>query len=156
MTNASIQFAYPVESVSRKLTLRKNTASANGKVSTENGIVHFSKQASRFMGAGVKNNLRSLSGAEKKNYLFIRFNQRSTPVSADEIALRSAFTLSVKLAKKWAQDIVHITAIRRAWLSGETRKGVPAAGYTFRGWLTAVGYAVVADGGTIDSDFPNA
>lgn len=145
-----IKYAYFVESVSRKFTLRKNKCSQN------NSYGNFTAEPARFMGGAVRHNTRFGYGAEQKNYMFLRFNPRTTPVTGDERTLRNYFALASKLANKWRKDLTTIGTIMQAWEdpSNGSAQGVHKSGYTFRGWLFAVGYAVAANGGSEASAWP--
>ena len=74
----SIKYAYFVENVSRKFTLRKNKCSQN------NTYGNFTADPTRYMGGAIRTNKRFGYGIETKNVMFLRFNPRSTPVTADE------------------------------------------------------------------------
>ena len=101
-------------------------------------------------------NVRFGYGLVEKNVMFLRFNPRSTAVSADEVLKRQNFGIAAKLARAWRTDLTTIQAISAAWKdeSNGTAKGVAKKGYTLRGWIFAVAYAVVGDGGSATSQWP--
>ena len=145
-----IKYAYFVENVSRKFTLRKN------KCSQRNTFGNFTAEPTRFMGGAVRTNKRFGYGVEQKNFMFLRFNPRSTAVTSDERVLRNNFGTAAKLKNVWRKDLAIIATLITAWNdpSNGSAKGVHKSGYTFDGWLFAVAYAVVADGGSATSPWP--
>lgn len=145
-----IKYAYFVENVSRKFTLRKN------KCSQKNTYGNFTAQPTRYMGGAVRQNSRFGYGLESKNYMFLRFNPRSTPVTSDESLLRTQFGTAAKLRSVWKKDLSVVAALVQAWSdpTNGTAKGIHKLGYTFNGWLFAVAYAVVGDGGSAGSPWP--
>lgn len=151
MANPKITFAFPVESVSRKMTLRKNTASTTQKVAQG---VAIPKEVARYMGAGVRSNVLNDVGVVKKNYFFVRFNQRSTPVTADEQAQRSYFGNASKMAARWKQDLTSIADQLNAFKNHLPRKGVTSYGMSYYKFRFRVAMAVLDDGGTVDSPWP--
>lgn len=157
MAQPKITFAFPVESVSRKMTLRKNTASSQMRVSTGgNSSVSISKEIARYMGAGVRTQSRNDVGVVKKNYFFVRFNARTTPVTTDEQAARTLFANASRLAARWKQDLTSIADQLNAYKNHLPRKGVTSYGMTPYEFRFKVAYAVIEDGGTVDSAWPTA
>lgn len=145
-----IKYAYFVENVSRKFTLRKN------KCSQKNTYGKFTAEPTRYMGGAVRNNSRFGYGAEQKNYMFLRFNPRSTAVTQEENLLRTQFGTASKLARAWKKDLSIVVTLMNAWSdpTNGSAKGVHKLGYTFPGWIFAVAYAVVQDGGSATSQWP--
>lgn len=148
--NPSIKYAYFVDNVSRKFTLRKN------KCSQKNTYGKFTAEPTRYMGGAVRGNSRFGYGLEQKNYMFLRFNPRSTPVTSEENLLRTQFSTASKLRNTWRKDLSIVATLFEAWSdpSNGSAKGVHKMGYTFMGWLFAVAYAVVSDGGSATSPWP--
>lgn len=146
----SIKYAYFVDNVSRKFTLRKN------KCSQSNTFGQFTAEPTRYMGGAVRNNSRFGYGMEQKNYMFLRFNPRSTAVSSDERLLQTQFGTAAKLRNAWKKDLSIVATIANAWAdpTNGSAKGIHKLGYTFYGWLFAVAYAVVSDGGSESSPWP--
>ena len=146
----SIKYAYFVDNVSRKFTLRKN------KCSQSNSYGNFTAEPTRYMGGAVRKNSRFGYGLENKNYMFLRFNPRSTAVTADERALRTQFSAAVALRKAWKGNLQTVALLVAAWQdqTNGSAKGIHKLGYTFNGWLFAVAYAVIADGGSASSEWP--
>lgn len=145
-----IKYAYFVENVSRKFTLRKN------KCSQGNTYGNFTAEPTRYMGGAVRQNSRFGYGNENKNYMFLRFNPRSTPVTSDERVLQTQFSTAAKLRKAWKRDLSVVATLLQAWSdpSNGSAKGIHKLGYTFNGWLFAVAYAVAGDGGSESSPWP--
>lgn len=146
----SIKYAYFVDNVSRKFTLRKN------KCSQSNTFGQFTAEPTRYMGGAVRNNSRFGYGMEQKNYMFLRFNPRSTAVSSDERLLQTQFGTAAKLRNAWKKDLSIVATLVNAWAdpTNGSAKGIHKLGYTFYGWLFAVAYAVVGDGGSESSPWP--
>lgn len=151
-----VQYAFPVESISRKLTLRRNTASDKISVATEDGKVKLDKEVSRYIGTGVRSKKVNGIGIVKENYVFVRFNKRSTSLSQEEQASQTYFGNASKLSTKWRKDLTTITTIMQVYNNGYSRKGVESLGKTLRQFVFNVALEVLMDGGTIDSAWPNA
>ena len=146
----TIRYAYPIESVSRKFTLRKNVCSLS------NGAGVFDEEPAVFMGGGVRKASRFNVADPKVNFMFVRMNARTSPTGANEQVLRNLFTQASKLRKAWKADLATMATVMEDWKdsSNGAAKGVRKAGYTFNGWMFAVAYAVILDGGTVASPFP--
>lgn len=149
-TNRTIKYAYFVENVSRKFTLRKNTCSQN------NQFGNFVAEPARYMGGAVRQNSRFGYGREQKNFMFLRFHPRSTAVSSDERLMRTQFATAAALRKKWKGNLQTVAQLVAAWgdHTNGSAQGVHKLGYTFNGWLFAVAYAVVGAGGSAASEWP--
>lgn len=156
MSKNTIQFSYPVESINRKMTLRRNTASDQTMVHSNGTSVKVEKPVSRYMGSGERKIYRNGLGYISTNYLFVRFNKRGTAVSADELALRLTFSDASKLKKAWQHDMTSTSQAQAAFQAKESRKGVTSVGKSYSGWLFQVAYEVIVDGGTPASPFPQA
>ena len=149
-----IAFAFPVESVSRKLTLRRNTASSTMKVGEGAGRTTIEKEISRYMGSGVRTIRRNDIGVVKKNYFFVRFNARTTPITPDEQQVRTLFSKASKLAARWQQDLASLADQQNAYNNHLPRKGVTSYGMSVRQFRFNVACRVLEDGGTVDSAWP--
>lgn len=145
-----IQYAYFVDHVSRKFTLVKNKCSQN------NTYGKFTAVPAKYMGGAVRQNSRFGYGIEKKNYMFLRFNPRSTSASSDEILARNAFGLASQGMWRWYKDLSQIATITAAWReeSNGSANGVHKMGYTLKGWLFAVAYSYAIEQETIPAQFP--
>lgn len=146
----TINYAYFVENVSRKFTLRKNKCSQSNTYGT------FTADPTRYMGGAVRQNSRFGYGLENKNYMFLRFNPRSTPVTSSERLLQTQFATAVQLRKNWKANLATAALLVDAWAdqTNGSAQGVSKLGYTFNGWLFAVAFAVVGDGGSASSQWP--
>lgn len=141
----SVAYKPQVESISRKFTRRADTASRKFKA----GPVWVAPQG--WMGGGVRTSNRAGLGECKKNFLVIRENVRTSPITANEIALRSRFSESVRGANSILQDLMQLTQVQQMWGTArnsvgtadeKTVNGVSAYGYAgMRQWIMAVQYA---------------
>lgn len=156
MAKQTIQFSYPVESINRKMTLRRNTASDKTTISVNGASVSIDKPVSRYMGSGERKVYRNGLGYVHTNYLFVRFNERGTTVTADELALRMTFGNASKLATRWKKDLSTVSTSLQVYQAKGSRKGVSSVGQSYNGWMFKVAYAVIEDGGTVESEFPQA
>lgn len=150
---SSINYAYFVEDVSRKFTLRKNKCTNNPMGVTDVEPV-------RYMGGAVRTNLRFDTKAVtpvKKNYMFLRFNPRTSGPSASEVQLRQFFTLASKASNIWYKTLASLPLILQDWKepSNGTINGVAKKGYTLRGWLFAVAYSYCTEGTDIPQTYPH-
>lgn len=150
---SSISYAYFVEDVSRKFTLRKNKCSnkAMGVTSVE---------PVRYMGGAVRANLRFDTKAVtpvKKNYMFLRFNPRSSALTADDLQRQNFFREAVQARNRWVKALADLPNILADWKEGSNGsiKGVHKRGYTMYGWLMAVAYAFKEDGADIPVSYPH-
>ena len=139
MAIEKIKFQFPVESINRKLTLKKNTASKTMKVSTESGSrVSLEKPVSRYFGSGTrKRNVKGV-GTLYSNYLFVRFNPRSTPVSSDETIARNRFGFCVTRTQKLRKNLTALTAAVADYNAGATVESVTPYGKTFYQYILNV------------------
>lgn len=145
-----IKYAYFVESVSRKFTLVKNKCSQNNTT----GV--FTAEPARYMGGGVRRNSRFGYGLEEKNYMFLRFNPRTSAMDASEKARQEQFSTAAKLRKAWKANLATAAQMAAAWKdpSNGTANGIAKAGYTSNGWFFVVALSVVQGGGDVTSPFP--
>lgn len=139
MAIENIKFQFPVESINRKLTLRRNTASPTMRVSTEDGTrVAVSKPVSRYFGSGTRKRLLKGVGAVYNNYLFIRFNARATPVSSDESLARQRFGFCTTRTQKLRKALSQIPTITANYNNGVTVKNVSPYGLTIYQYILKV------------------
>lgn len=142
MAIENIKFQFPVESINRKLTLKKNTASSTMKVTTESGTrVAVQKPISRYFGSGTRKRLVKGVGAVYTNYLFIRFNQRSSAVSSDETLARQRFGFCTKRTQKLRKELSQIPTITANYNNGITVKNVSPYGMTLYQYILNVCFA---------------
>lgn len=141
----SVAYQPVVESISRKFTRKANTASRKFKA----GPIWVAPQG--WMGGAVRTSNRAGLGECKKNYLVIRENVRTSPVTAEEITLRSRFSESVRGANAILLDLMQLTQVQQMFITArnsvgtaevKTVNGVSAYGYAgIRSWIMAVQYA---------------
>lgn len=138
---SNIQYAYFVESVSRKFTLKKNTCS-NKDAAPISSTLKLKLQPTRYMGGQVRTTERYGLGAVQKNVMFLRMNPRKSAITADEQAARLNFAAAVAKRKAWKGSLQTVTAIRQDWDNPAvvSRGGVQKKGYTINGWVFAVAY----------------
>lgn len=157
MKKSNVQYSYPLEKVSRKLTLRKNTASDKLRLAIKGeDPITLEKDIARYMGTMKRTYLIKGVGAVERDYLFIRFNKRSTALSAEERAAQTLFGNCAKLRAHWKYSVEDAVKASQAWQDNRTIQGVSPYGKTFTQWTFLVAAAVLDAGGTITSPFPNA
>lgn len=139
MAIENIKFTFPVESINRKLTLRRNTASNQMKVTTESGTrVEVAKPISRYFGSGTRTrNLKGV-GPVRNNYLFVRFNARTSAVSQSELEVRTRFGFCTTRAQMLRKDLTAGQASAANYNGGITVKGVSPYGLTYYNYLLQV------------------
>lgn len=150
MAKQKIQFTFPVESIHRKLTLRANTASDTTRVSTETGKLDIEKPVARYFGAGVRTIKPKGIEPIKTNYVFIRFNKRSTPASSDELIARQRFGFCVTRAQKLRKNLSLIVYITKDYNNGAVVENVSPYGKTFYHYVLGVCFAQF-DSGEVDN-----
>lgn len=160
----TMQVAYPVESINRKLALRREVSTTTKGLGTRHDIVIPGK---RFIGGMVKTNVvpdgKGGLMTIQTQKMFVRKYGRSTPVTANEVTARVRFTKAIKGANACLLDITQITRIDTMWDQAVadpslTLNGVSAAGYTHDGWVKAVQYAGLKlhDHDYNENQFPNS
>lgn len=142
MAIENIKFQFPVESINRKFTLKRNTASSTMKVTTESGTrVFVEKPISRYFGSGTRKRVLKGVGPVYSNYLFVRFNQRSTAVSSDETLARKRFGFCATRAQKLRKELSQIPTINANYNDGVTVKNVSPYGMTIYQYILNVCFA---------------
>lgn len=141
-----IEYAYPIESMSRKMTLRRNTASDLTIVKSGEYPVMIKKEVARYFGGGVRETFIKGLGAVKKNYVFIRFNKRNSEPSTDELAARTAFGTAAQVVNAWRKNIAQFSKIKTAWDANATVKGYNPIGHTLHQWLFLIALALIGAG----------
>lgn len=144
--------AFPIESISRKFALRRETAGAK---SLSNGAKTIKVPSTKFMGGMVRqhsvvsgNNQRT---AFRQQLLFIKKYNRSTPLSTDEVRLRNNFSKVATAVAALMKDLSQISRIQMTYSAcladnRKTLNGVSVVGYgTVRDWVFAVQYAGLKD-----------
>ena len=142
--------AYPIESINRKLALRRETAGSKTYNSGTNDhsvvmpgakyVGGFTRSYSVVTGSGKRETI-------KVQYLNVRKFSRSTPVTTAEINQRNIFRTVSQALVDLMEDLTQVTTIQQKWLaaiadSSKRMNGVSAVGYaTIRQWVFAVQYA---------------
>lgn len=161
----NLVLAYPIESVSRKFALRRETAGAK-EVTTETSK-KIEIPATKFMGGMVRR--RSvMTGTGKieqfaQQSLFVKKYGRSTPVGADEIKARSNFAKVSKAVAGLRVNLTQMSYIQQQWERALTDpniqpNGVGRIGYgNLWDWVFGVQYAgLKADQSYNVDHFPGA
>lgn len=135
-----ITYAYPIESISRKFTLRRNTASSTMRVGAGTTRETVQKPVNRYMGGGVRRKAARGIGTIETNYMFVRFHKRSTPITQDERARQNLFTTTVKWTQQSRNNLSIIANITAAFNSDRTTLGVSSQGLDLYGFIFKVRY----------------
>lgn len=144
MQKETIQFIFPVESVNRKMTLRKNTASSTMRY---NGI-DLQKPVARYMGSGTRYTSRKGVGVSPSNYLFVRFNKRSTQATSDEIQQRNRFGFVSAWVAATRKNLAIISSVLTSYNTETPAAGVVSTGLTFYQFIWLVRAAQYDNGVT--------
>lgn len=146
---SNISYMPVVEHISRKFALRKETVSLKSYHGKSTLIT------SGYMGAGVRYAVVD-GGSTPVNYFFMRKNPRLSPVGANEVDARARFTAAQKWVQEAQEDLGAITdnqiKYRDCRYYGKTIKGISAQSYKMRGFMFAVAYKILKDGGTLPAD----
>lgn len=150
---STIGYMTPVESISRKFALRKETA-GDKLIAVGSGQ---GKLTSKFFGGSVRRYYRAGSGQVMTNVLFFKKYGRITAPSVEELQNRQNFSAASKWANAAAKDISAITHNQQIWdeLVADPSlscNGVYAAGYGERAYLFAYAMSVLATGGTLPAN----
>lgn len=142
--------AFPIESIDRKLALRREKAGSQTVRSGGNEHKVFIPGV-KYMG-GFTRTYSVITGsgkieAIKVQYMNVRKYGRSTPPSVAEITLRNRFAQVSQGVVELLEDLTQVTQIQQKYLAAiaDTTKrmnGVTAKGYaSLRQWVFAVQYA---------------
>lgn len=140
---ANISYMPVVESINRKFALRKNTCS----VKSVNGtLLNLETEVAKFMGGATRSTNRAGLGTCTRNYMFFRENPRSSAATQEEHSRRILFGQVGQAVPEIFRDLSQVTTITNMWVQALADptlacNGIPAKGYTFRGWAFAVQYA---------------
>lgn len=139
---ANIGYQPIVTEVSRKFVPKKQTCTNIGTA----GPVEIA--VTGWMGGAVRNTGRGGLGACQRNYLVIRQNARTNPLTDNELAARAYFVKAVTGRNYIINDLSQIARIQEMFVESsqdhtKTCNGVSAYGYTYNGWIMAVQYAGV-------------
>ena len=162
----NLVLAYPIESVSRKFALRRETA---GEKSVTNALAGKTVEipSTKFMGGMVRYR-KVMTGIGKieqfaQQCLFVKKYGRSTPLSTDEVQKRSIFAAVSAGVAHIMKDLMQISYIQQQWMLALNDKnihpnGVSRVGYdSIRDWVFAVQYAGRRESSEYDvNKFPGA
>lgn len=142
--------AFPIESIDRKLALRREKAvSQTIQSGTNNHSVYI--PGVKYMG-GFTRTYAVATGSGKRElikvqYMNVRKYGRSSAASVAEITLRNNFRTVSQGVAELMQDLTQITQIQQKYLAAladvtKRMNGVSVKGYaTLRQWVFAVQYA---------------
>lgn len=142
---ANITYMPVVESINRKFALRKNTCSKDNVVSGTASLV-LESEVAQFMGGATRTTNRAGFGTCTRNYMFFRENPRSSETTPEERDRRNLFGQIGAAVPAIFKDLSQVTRMTEMWVEAladatKSCNGVPAKGYTWRGWVFAVQYA---------------
>lgn len=163
----NLVLAYPIESVSRKFALRRETAGEKKVTDAGDGTKTVKIPATKFMGGMVRH--RSvMTGTGKieqfaQQSLFVKKYGRSTPVGANEVKARSNFAKVSTAVAGLRVNLTQMSYIQTQWKNALTDpnvqpNGVGRIGYgNLWDWVFAVQYAGLKADPNYDVDhFPGA
>lgn len=163
----NLQLSYPIESVSRKFALRRETAGNKSVSDAGNGTKSVNIPSTKFMGGMVR--YRKVMTGENKieqfpqQLLFVKKYGRSSALKTDEIAARNLFAIVSAGVAVIMKDLMQISFVQQSWDRALTDKnykpnGVSRIGYdTIRDWVFAVQYAGRKESDAYDvNKFPGA
>ena len=142
--------AYPIESINRKLALRREKAGSKTYDSGNNNHQVFIP-GTKYMG-GFTRSYSVVTGSGKREtikvqYLNVRKFSRSTPVTTAEVNQRNNFREVSQGVVVLLEDLTQVTQVSQKWkeaMADSTKRlnGVSAVGYAnMRQWVFAVQYA---------------
>lgn len=142
--------AFPIESIDRKLALRREKA---GTQTIQSGTNNHSVivPGVKYMG-GFTRTYSVCTGSGKKElikvqYMNVRKFGRTSPASVAEIGLRNRFAQVSQGVVELLEDLTQVTQIQQKYLTAlsdvtKRMNGVSAKGYaSLRQWVFAVQYA---------------
>lgn len=147
----NLVLAYPIESVSRKFALRRETAGEKSVSDAGDGSKSVEIPSTKFMGGMVRK--RSvMTGTGKieqfaQQCLFVKKYGRSTALSTDEVKARNMFADVSAGVAHIMKDLMQISYVQQQWFAALNNpnikpNGVSRKGYgTIRDWVFAVQYA---------------
>ena len=152
--------AFPIESIDRKLALRKETSGTKtvaGKfLGGHKYMGGFTRTRSVVTGSGKTETV-------KVQFAFVRKNGRTSPLKQKEVENRQMFAAVCQSVPTILEDLTQITRVQQMWLQAraDVKKkinGISALGAsTFRGWIFSVQYAGLKNNEEYDTDqFPQS
>lgn len=129
MAKANISYAFPVETISRKFTLRKNKA---GGVNNGKFFIGSAHHTSAYGGVTVAR-------------VSVRFNARNTPPTANEMAQHTKFKKIQELVIARLEDLQVLTQDQVAFSRYRQKYGDRFKYGSMRMWLVGMGFALYND-----------
>lgn len=129
MAKANISYAFPVETISRKFTLRKNKA---GGANNGRFFIGSAHHTSAYGGITVAR-------------VAVRFNARNTPPTADELAQHTKFKTIQNLVSTRLEDLLVVTQDQAAYSRYRQKYGDRFKYGSIRMWLVGMGFALYND-----------
>lgn len=145
---SNITFITGVESISRKFALRKIKCTT-----------HANQQGQQYtpvyIGAACR--LKPFRGTTvKMNYMFLRQNARTNPLSEGELTVRENFRQASRWVKAAWEDLSAVTANQQKFVTSKKEnapiKGVSAVDYGMRGWMFAIAMAMLGNDETLPTN----
>ena len=161
----NLVLAYPIERVSRKFALRRDTAGAKAVTTETSKKIEI--PSTKFMGGMVRHR-RVMTGTGKieqfaQQSLFVKKYGRSTPLKADETKARSNFAKVSKAVAGLRGNLTQMSYIQTQWEKALTDpniqpNGVGRVGYgNLWDWVFGVQYAGLKANPDYDvNQFPGA
>lgn len=152
--------AFPIESINRKLALRRETSGTKtvaGKILGGHKFMGgFTRTRSVVTGSGKTESIMV-------QYAFVRKFGRKSALTSKDITNRQNFAAVAKSVQTILEDLTQITRVQQLYLQARAdvskkMNGVSALGTaSFRGWIFAVQYAGLKNDDEYNTDqFPNA
>jgi hypothetical protein len=126
MAKANISYAVPVETISRKFTLRKNKA---GGANNGRFFVGNAHDTAAYGGITVAR-------------VSVRFNARNTPPTAKEMALHTQFRTIQRAVTERIGDLMVMTQDQAAYSRYRQKYGDRFKYGSIRMWLVGMGFAL--------------
>ena len=140
----NLVLAYPIESVSRKFALRRETAGEKSVSDAGDGSKSVEIPSTKFMGGMVRMR-RVMTGVGKieqfpQQLLFVKKYGRSTGLNTDEVRNRNYYLMQISYVQQQWMKALNDPNVHP---NGVSRKGYGS----IRDWVFAVQYAGLKDQG---------
>ena len=152
MAKASIQYSYPVESINRKMTLRRNTASYTMRVGEGATRTSVDKRPSRYMGGGTRTVTLKNVGPVTTNYMFCRFFPRTSAYNSDELAQQRRFGFISAWVQASKKNLSIVAAMVASFNGENSVQGIYPTGLTFNHFVWLVRQEQYDNGVTSTTD----
>lgn len=163
----NLVLSFPIESVSRKFALRRETAGEKSVLNAGDGTKSVEIPSTKFMGGMVRTR-KVMTGIGKieqfsQQLLFVKKYGRSTGITTDEVRARNLFKRASQGTAHIMKDLMQISYVQLQFNlalndpnvhpNGVSRKGYDA----IRDWVFAVQYAGLKESADYNEDhFPGA